>query len=59
MDRESKINQKDLDFEKLNATLADPNFANWYYNEFMNNPNKNMELDIEDFVQTINNYKFN
>ena len=59
MDRENKVNENNLNFEKLNATLADPNFATWYYNEFMNNPNKNMEFNIEDFVQTINNYKFN
>ena len=31
MDRDNNLNQIDVDFEKINATLADPNFANWYY----------------------------
>ena len=33
MDRDNNLNQNDLDFEKINATLADPSFANWYYHQ--------------------------
>jgi len=59
LNRDSNLNNKDLDFEKMNATLADPNFANWYYHQIIDNANENMEFSIEDFVKTINNYKLN
>jgi len=59
LNRDINLNQDGLDFEKMNATLADPNFANWYYHQVIDNPNENMEFSIENFVQTINNYKSN
>ena len=37
MDRDNNLNQNDLDFEKINATLADPSFANWYYHQVIDN----------------------
>lgn len=59
MDRENKVNENNLDFEKLNATLANPDFANWYYNKVSNNSQENMEFSIDNFIQTINDYKMN
>ena len=59
MDRENKANENNLNFEKLNATLANPNFANWYYNKVSNNSQEDMEFNIDNFIQTINDYKMN
>ena len=59
MDRENKVNENNLNFEKLNATLANPDFANWYYNKVSNNSQENMEFSIDNFIQTINDYKMN
>lgn len=56
MDRDNNLNQNDLDFEKMNATLADQNFANWYYHQVIDN---NVEFSIENFVKIINDYKLN
>lgn len=53
------LNQNNLDFEKINATLANPDFANWYYNQVINDTNENVDFSIEDFIQKINNYKLN
>lgn len=53
------LNQNNLDFEKINATLANPDFANWYYNQVINDANENVDFSIEDFIQKINNYKLN
>ena len=44
MDRDNNLNQIDVDFEKINATLADPNFANWYYHQVTDNVDGNEEL---------------
>lgn len=43
----------DLDFEKMNATLSNPEFANWYYNQMCNN---NGDTTIDDFIKIINDY---
>ena len=59
MDRENKANENNLNFEKLNATLANPDFANWYYNKVSNNSQENMEFSIDNFIQIINDYKMN
>ena len=59
LDRENKVNENNLNFEKLNATLANPDFANWYYNKVSNNSQENMEFSIDNFIQTINDYKMN
>ena len=59
LDRENKANENNLNFEKLNATLANPNFANWYYNKVSNNSQEDMEFNIDNFIQTINDYKMN
>ena len=59
MDRENKLNQSELDFEKMNATLSDPNFANWYYHQIVDNNDKDIDFSIEHFVQIINDYKLN
>ena len=59
MDRDNNLNQNDLDFEKMNATLADPNFANRYYHQVIDNAYDNTEFNIENFVKIINNYKLN
>lgn len=59
MDRDNNLNQNDLDFEKMNATLADQNFANWYYHQVIDNADNNVEFSIENFVKIINDYKLN
>ena len=59
MNKDSNLNQDNLDFEKMNATLADPNFANWYYHQIIGRTDNNMEFSIESFVRTINDYKLN
>lgn len=43
----------ELDFEKMNATLANPDFANWYYTQMYG---KNEAQSIEDFVKVVKNY---
>ena len=58
MDRDNNLNQNDLDFEKINATLADPSFANWYYHQVIDNVDcNNINFNVENFVKIINNYK--
>lgn len=59
MDRDNNLNQNELNFEKINATLADPNFANWYYHQIIDNVDNNVEFNIENFVKTINNFNLN
>ena len=51
---ENEFNKGNLDFEKMNSTLADPNFANWYYNEMLNKLDTNITMD--EFVNIVNNY---
>ena len=53
----NNFNQGDLDFEKMNATLADPEFANWYYNEMINKLDSNLTMD--EFVNIIQDYTQN
>lgn len=45
---------KDLDFVRLNETLADPQFANWYYDKVMNGAD--MNLGIIGFVDILKKY---
>ena len=59
MDRDNNLNQIDVDFEKINATLADPNVANWYYHQVTDNVDGYDEFNIENFVNIINNYTLN
>ena len=47
MDRDNNLNQIDVDFEKINATLV------------TDNVDGNEEFNIENFVNIINNYKLN
>ncbi|CEQ16912.1 hypothetical protein [Paraclostridium sordellii] len=51
---EKKQNLDDLDFLKLNETLANPEFANWYYNQVLNGTDANLEL--LEFVDIVKNY---
>ena len=51
---EKKQNLDDLDFLKLNETLANPEFANWYYNQVLNGTDANLEL--LGFVDIVKNY---
>ncbi|CEI73425.1 MULTISPECIES: hypothetical protein [Romboutsia] len=53
---ENNYNKEEIDFEKLNSTLANPDFANWYYNEFMVKDNV---VSIDEFVNIINTYNSN
>lgn len=54
---ESNMNQNNLDFEKMNETLANPEFANWYYNKMMDKTYTDMTM--QDFVQIVNDYTEN
>ena len=57
MTKESKnqgTNFNELDFLKLNETLANPEFANWYYNQILNGTDANLE--ILGFVDIVKNY---
>lgn len=47
--------QNELDFEKMNATLANPEFANWYYNQMSSKGNEN-KVSIDDFVKAVRDY---
>jgi hypothetical protein len=53
----NNFNQGNLDFEKMNATLANPEFANWYYNEMINKSDLNLTMDA--FVNIVNDYTQN
>ena len=44
---------KDLDYVKLNSLLANPEFANWYYNRVSNDLNN---VSIDEFVNILNDY---
>lgn len=50
-----KFNQNELNFEKMNETLANPEFANWYYNEMQNKDNHE-NFTITDFFHLVNDY---
>ena len=54
---ENNFTQGNLDFEKMNATLANPEFANLYYNEMMNKLDSN--LTKEEFINIVNDYTQN
>ncbi|WP_270648114.1 hypothetical protein [Paeniclostridium hominis] len=57
MTEESKnqdTNFNELDFLKLNETLANPEFANWYYNQILSGTDANLE--ILGFVDIVKNY---
>ncbi|MGX4600612.1 hypothetical protein [Faecalimicrobium sp. JNUCC 81] len=57
MNENNNFNQGNLDFEKMNETLANPEFANWYYHQMIDNTGNNM--NIEDFVKIIQEYNQN
>ena len=44
---------RDLDYEKLNELLADPEFANWYYSNFSQDSDN---IGINEFVNILNDY---
>lgn len=46
--------QNELDFEKMNATLANSEFANWYYNQMYSKTENNNTID--DFIQIVKQY---
>lgn len=51
---ENEFTQGNLDFEKMNATLSNPEFANWYYNKMLKKTDINLTMD--EFVNMINTY---
>lgn len=57
MNEENKLNQDNLDFKKMNETLANPEFANWYYNQMLSGVDNN--ISIEEFVQIVQKYNLN
>lgn len=53
--RDNNMNiYNDLNFEKLNETLANPEFANWYYNKITNDENLNVNIGM--FVNIVKKY---
>ena len=48
---ENNFNTTNLDFEKMNETLANPEFANWYYHEVLDN-NRN-DMNLENFIKLV------
>lgn len=52
---DNNLDQNNLDFEKMNAKLADSEFANWYYHKLEGNSEK--DITITDFVNIVNNYE--
>ena len=44
----------ELDFLKINETLANPEFANWYYSQVLNGTDANLE--ILGFIDIVKNY---
>ncbi|MEF9991571.1 MAG: hypothetical protein RRZ84_05665 [Romboutsia sp.] len=54
---QNKTIKNQLDFEKMNETLANPAFANWYYREHeMDSKEEKFKLNIDKFIEVINNY---
>lgn len=45
----------ELDFEKMNATLANPDFANWYYSKMYSQAEKSNNT-IDDFIKIVKEY---
>ncbi len=54
---EKTFNTANLDFEKLNETLANPEFANWYYHKIIDNSQE--DTSLEGFIKTIQDYSNN
>ena len=54
---EGNIEELNLDFEKMNETLSNPEFANWYYNKMMDKTYTDMTM--QDFVKIVNDYTEN
>lgn len=52
-----KHNQSELDYEQLNALLANSEFANWYFEKM--NDNSNEHVSITDFVDILTSYSNN
>lgn len=52
-------NLNELDFLKINETLANPEFANWYYNQVLNGTDANLEmLGFVDIVKSYSEGKY-
>ncbi len=47
-------NYKNLNFEKLNETLANPEFANWYYKRIKDD--QDLDINIGRFVNIVKKY---
>lgn len=50
------LNNVGLDFQKMNEVLANPNFQQWYYNQTQDSYLSTNSMNIEGFVQSINEY---
>lgn len=48
-------NYSGMDYEQMNATLANPEFANWYYSK-ISEDNDGETVDIDHFVKMIQEY---
>lgn len=45
---------KEINYTQLNSLLADPQFANWYYEKMSNKSSE--EVSINDFVDILQSY---
>lgn len=57
MNENNNLNQGNLDFEQMNATLANPDFANWYYHQMLDKEDNNMSID--EFIKIVQEYNQN
>ncbi|MEG2787767.1 MAG: hypothetical protein RR942_08095 [Romboutsia sp.] len=59
-EKKEEQNLGELDFLKLNETLANPEFANWYYNQILNGTDADLEiLGFVDIVKNFSEGKYN
>lgn len=54
---ENNFNTINLDFVKMNETLANSEFANWYYHEVIDN-NKS-DMNLENFIKLVQEHTDN
>lgn len=53
---ENNFNATNLDFVKMNETLANPEFANWYYHEVLDNKS---DINLENFIKLVQEHTDN
>ncbi|MEG1311615.1 MAG: hypothetical protein RSD47_06360 [Romboutsia sp.] len=57
MNENNNFDDVKIDFKKMNETLANPDFANWYYHQIIDNMNESMT--VENFIKIVQEYNEN